>query len=269
MEVATDAQVHEPAVAVERPEAASPVVLLCDHASNRWPARYGALGLRQSDLFEHFAWDPGALAGRPSPVCVAGRAAGAWTRVSPGPGREPRPFGRRRYRRGRRRRRRARQHRPFGSRAGPACVEIYAPYHAAVDDLLTMRTTAGLRSALIAIHTYTPSLRGVDRPWHCGVIFASRFAARRAVGRRARGGGRPDRRRQPALRAVGPGLPHAIAARRRQGESVGDDEVRNDLVSTEAGQADWAMRLAPLLRRVAQTVLDAGDAAAPKDDTTA
>ena len=269
MEVATDAQVHEPAVAVERPEAASPVVLLCDHASNRWPARYGALGLRQSDLFEHFAWDPGALevGRRLSALLDAPLVHGLVSRLALDVNRDPSDvdaivevadgvvvpgnIGLSAAERGRR------------------VVEIYAPYHAAVDDLLTMRTTAGLRSALIAIHTYTPSLRGVDRPWHCGVIFArdSRLAAPLVGALEAEDG-----------LIVGVNQPYAPSDRvyhtlSRHGDDKGNPsvmiEVRNDLVSTEAGQAAWATRLAPLLRRVAQTVLDAGDAAAPKDDTTA
>ena len=40
----------------------SPVVLVCEHASSRIPEVFGNLGLRDSDLKSHAAWDPGALA---------------------------------------------------------------------------------------------------------------------------------------------------------------------------------------------------------------
>ena len=62
MDEASPARVPEPAVAIERAEAPSPIVLVCDHASNHLPARYGSLGLTADDLLKHFAWDPGALA---------------------------------------------------------------------------------------------------------------------------------------------------------------------------------------------------------------
>jgi predicted N-formylglutamate amidohydrolase len=52
----------EAAVSVERALGSSPIVLVCDHASNHLPARYEALGLTAADLLQHFAWDPGALA---------------------------------------------------------------------------------------------------------------------------------------------------------------------------------------------------------------
>lgn len=158
MDEATDAQSQEPAVAVERPEGASPIVLLCDHASNHWPTRLGALGLRQSDLFQHFAWDPGALAvsRRLSALLDAPLVYGLVSRLALDVNRDPSDVdsivevadgvvvpGNSGLSAGERARRAA---------------DIYAPYHAAVDALLTTRTLVGRPSALIAIHTYTPIL---------------------------------------------------------------------------------------------------------------
>ena len=62
MDGAASARVPEPSVAIERADAPSPILLLCDHASNYLPSRYGSLGLAADDLLKHFAWDPGALA---------------------------------------------------------------------------------------------------------------------------------------------------------------------------------------------------------------
>ncbi|QCO55840.1 N-formylglutamate amidohydrolase [Pseudorhodobacter turbinis] len=52
----------ESAVDVVNPEGKSRVVLLCEHASNRFPEVFGDLGLAADDIESHAAWDPGALA---------------------------------------------------------------------------------------------------------------------------------------------------------------------------------------------------------------
>src|ERR671912_2375965 len=46
---------------IENPSGRSPVLLICEHASNHLPARYGSLGLGPAELESHIAWDPGAL----------------------------------------------------------------------------------------------------------------------------------------------------------------------------------------------------------------
>ena len=50
------------AVLVSNARGASPFVIVCDHASNRIPAKYGDLGLTPIERLSHIAWDPGALA---------------------------------------------------------------------------------------------------------------------------------------------------------------------------------------------------------------
>ena len=45
---------------VEMREGDGPFVVACEHASNRLPRALGGLGLSQSDLERHIAWDPGA-----------------------------------------------------------------------------------------------------------------------------------------------------------------------------------------------------------------
>ena len=49
-------------VLVSNARGQSPFVILCDHASNRIPEKYGDLGLSQIERVSHIAWDPGALA---------------------------------------------------------------------------------------------------------------------------------------------------------------------------------------------------------------
>src|SRR3712207_1306128 len=61
----TEAEPHgeaaEPVARIDNPSGRSPILLICEHASNRLPARYGALGLSVAERESHIAWDPGAL----------------------------------------------------------------------------------------------------------------------------------------------------------------------------------------------------------------
>jgi predicted N-formylglutamate amidohydrolase len=265
---AASASISEPAVAIERADAPSPVLLVCDHASNRLPLRFGSLGLKADDLLKHFAWDPGALAlsRRLSALLDAPLAYGCVSRLVLDVNRHPSDVdsivatadgnvvpgnvGLSQEERERR------------------AAEVHAPYHAAIEALLAKRVEQGRPIAVVAIHTYTPSLRGVHRPWHCGVIFASdsRLGAPLVGALRAEDGlvvgvNEPY--------APSDGVYHTMA---RHGEAKGHPavmiEVRNDLVLNEAGREAWAMRLAPLLRQAVQTVLAAGDAKPPKHDMT-
>ena len=51
-----------PAVTVVTEGGASPIVLICEHASNHIPAAYAGLGLTPEHLTRHIAWDIGAAA---------------------------------------------------------------------------------------------------------------------------------------------------------------------------------------------------------------
>jgi predicted N-formylglutamate amidohydrolase len=268
MDEASSARVPEAAVAIERAEAPSPVVLVCDHASNHLPARYGLLGLAADDLAEHFAWDPGALAisRRLSALLHAPLVYGCVSRLVLDVNRQPSDVdlivetvdgvlvpGNSGLSAGERERR---------------VAEIYAPYHAAIEDLLAKRAQHRRRSALVAIHTFTPSLQGAVRPWHCGVIFASDSRLGEALVK--------GLREEDGL-VVGVNEPYAPSDRvyhtmSRHGEHYGIPaamiEVRNDLVSNDDGQRAWAMRLAPLLQSAAQMSLNAEGAEPPKHQAT-
>lgn len=66
MNISTELQVGlehvGPAVELINPEAPSPVLLICEHASNFFPNYFGTLGLSDEVQLSHIAWDPGALA---------------------------------------------------------------------------------------------------------------------------------------------------------------------------------------------------------------
>lgn len=48
--------------ALYNPGGSSPILLICEHASNFIPASFNGLGLDSEALSSHIAWDPGALA---------------------------------------------------------------------------------------------------------------------------------------------------------------------------------------------------------------
>jgi predicted N-formylglutamate amidohydrolase len=264
MDEASPARGPETAVAIERADAPASIVLVCDHASNRLPVRYRSLGMTADDLLKHFAWDPGALAvsRRLSDLLDAPLVYGRVSRLALDVNRHPSDVD------------------SIVETADGAPVpgnsslsaserdrrvaEIYAPYHAALESLLTQRARLGRRNALVAIHTFTPNFRGVARPWHCGVIFASdaRFGEALVKGLR----------REDGL-IVGVNEPYAPSDRvfhtmLRHGDARGNPavmiEIRNDLVSDDDGQTAWARRLAPLLQSAVQASFDAGGAEPPE-----
>jgi len=61
---ASDLEHNDPIgpVAVVNGQGASRVLLVCEHASHRFPARYAGLGMAEADKISHAAWDPGAQA---------------------------------------------------------------------------------------------------------------------------------------------------------------------------------------------------------------
>jgi predicted N-formylglutamate amidohydrolase len=125
---------------------------------------------------------------------------------------------------------------------------FYGPYHAALAGLLE-RAPPRL---IVSLHSFTPSLAsrpGDRRPWHCGVLYnAEERGARLAI---------------PLLEAegliVGDQQPYSgkllNATMNRHAEAHGRPyfglEIRQDLIGGDAGQAEWAERLARIANRVA------------------
>jgi len=249
-------QGHSP-VHDENPGGASPFVIVCDHASHRLPAEYGALGLPAEALTSHIAWDPGALpvSRRLSALLDAtllwpdasrlvidcNRALDAPDLIPvtgegrPVPGNQGLDAGERRRR-----------------------VEaIHAPYHAAIERCLERRAARGQPTALVAVHTFTPVFLGRGRPWQVGVLFDDdrRLADPIVAALRA----------DPAL-AVGINQPYSPAdgvyytlARHARGRPAVMIEIRNDEVADAAGQAAWASRLGAILASLGGTVEGATD----------
>lgn len=244
--------VHEPAAfTLWRPAQARPLLLACDHASARIPASLGDLGVPPGHRLTHIAWDIGAgelslqLARRlAAPAILAGYSrlvvdcnrplddAGAMPASSDGveiPGNLGLDEAARSLR----------------------ADALYWPYHRAIAAELAAAGGPGLSPVLIAIHSFTPVMHGKQRPWHVGVLWdhdprlaVPLLAALREERDLVVGDNEPYSGREPPgftidHHAGQAGLAHVAL------------EIRQDLLATPAGIAEWAGRLhrvlAPLL----------------------
>jgi predicted N-formylglutamate amidohydrolase len=237
-----------PAVRVLRPQAGSDFVLAADHAGRLIPRALGTLGLTESELTWHIAWDIGIAAVTEALselldatavpqsysrlVIDCNRAPGhptsipAISELTPIPGNEGLSEADRDARR----------------RA------IFDPYHAAISDLLDARNAGGRRALLVAMHSFTPVFKSVARSVEVGVLYHHETPLSRIMLELLRAEG--DLR-------VGANEPYAITDDSDytvpvHGEGRGLDhveiEIRQDLIADSAGQAAWARRMARLLR---------------------
>jgi predicted N-formylglutamate amidohydrolase len=225
----------------------APVLLTCDHASNAVPQSLAGLGLAPEALEQHIGWDIGAA----SVTRRLARALGAtailsgYSRLVIDCNRDPAdpssipeasdgiPV-------------------PGNRNLAPearvvrreACFE---PYHQAVAARLDALFAAGGVPALLSIHSFTPVMNGLARPWQVGILWdkdprlpVPLLAALRADPSLVVGDNEPYSAREPAgytvrHHAVARGLPHMAI------------ELRQDLVAAPEGAAFWAERLAAAL----------------------
>ncbi|AHE56992.1 hypothetical protein NX02_27025 [Sphingomonas sanxanigenens DSM 19645 = NX02] len=132
-------------------------------------------------------------------------------------------------------------------RAARTCA-IHAPYHAAIAALIAHRLASERRIVLISLHSFTPVMGGIGRPWHAGVLHDggdTRFARAMLAALRT----------EPDL-LVGDNEPYRMDATDhsvpRHAYPTGlpylELEIRQDLLVSGAGVAGWAARLARLFR---------------------
>ena len=240
----------EPApVSIRRETGSSALLLVCDHAGRRIPARLGSLGLSEPDLLRHIAWDIGiaAVSRLVSDTLDATLVEQSYSRLVIDCNRPPD----------------APSSIPTTSEATPIPGNasltaedrqarreaIFAPYHAAIEALVESRRAAGRETALIAMHSFTPVYLGIARPWHIGTLYGrdARLAAslRNALAE------------EPGL-VVGDNEPYSVSegsdctipvhGERNALIHVGI-EIRQDLISSPEGQAEWANRLSAALPR--------------------
>src|SRR5450432_3028402 len=240
-----------PAVIEYRTAGASPLLLVCDHAGRRIPRKLQNLGLSAAELARHIAWDIGiAGVGRTLAdkldaclimqpysrlVIDCNRPPGSdesialfsdATRI---PGNE--------------------------SLSAPDAVlrvrEIFEPYHGAIEKHLDARKKAKRPVTLISLHSFTPVYGGVARPWQAGVLYNRYRTLADALRVQLSVGGDLT---------VGDNEPYTVDDESDYTIPVHGEkrciphvaiEIRQDLIAEEAGQKEWAERLAELLPQAA------------------
>lgn len=127
-------------------------------------------------------------------------------------------------------------------------AEILTPYQAAIAALLTRRRSTGQPTALVALHSFTPVMDGVERPWDIGVLHDggdTRFALALLASLQRRtdivvGDNAPYRMDETdysvPLHAYAQHIPYA------------EIEVRQDILATAEGQQRMAAILGETLR---------------------
>jgi predicted N-formylglutamate amidohydrolase len=236
-----------PSVAVHNAGASSPFLLLGDHAGNRIPASLRELGLDATERKRHIAWDIGVaeLGVRLADRIDASFIHQAYSRLvidcnrRPGapdsipevsdlttiPGNEGLD----------------------AAQAELRAAAIFEPYQRTISEEIDRRAANGLETVLVALHSFTPSMGGFDRPWHVGILHDggdNRFARGMIEALRA----------DPALN-LGDNEPYSMdtidftipfhAYPRRL--LYAEIEVRQDLLQDAGGLEDWCSRLGSTL----------------------
>ena len=223
---------------VQNPGADSPFLLVCDHAGRAVPTALGDLGLPPQAFERHIAWDLGALplAQRMAERLNACLIAQPYSRLVIDCNRDPvRPDAFVTLADG--------THVPanleLDARGRQARTQaIHAPYHRAIAEELDARAARGLPTALILVHSFTPVMRGFQRPWEIGVLHQGNALSLKALA---------WLRTESGL-AVGDNQPYAMddvdytapVHAQRRGLEYLELETRQDLLADAAGQARFA-----------------------------
>jgi predicted N-formylglutamate amidohydrolase len=243
-----------PPVIEDNAEGSSPFLLTSDHYGRTIPRVLGDLGLPASELARHIAWDIGIagvadalskhlgahlIAQRYSRLVIdCNRPPGAPSsipRLSEAtviPGNEG-----------------------LAVRAAEARRrEIFDPYHRHIAEVIDRRLRDGRPTVLVSLHSFTPVYAGQARPWHISTLYHR------------------DTRLPPLLLkllrsetglVVGDNEPYAVSeetdytipvhGEKRELMNSGI-EIRQDLIADQAGQRQWADRLARVLREIEATL---------------
>ncbi len=128
--------------------------------------------------------------------------------------------------------------------------EIWQPFSTIIERTLDAREQRSVPTVLVCIHSFTPTLNGVDRPWHLGLLFNRDDALATLLA---------EHLRVEAPEAViGMNEPYVVADDEdrtipRFGEARGIPhvliEMRNDLIRNTAGQSRWGRVLTCALQR--------------------
>lgn len=228
-----------------------PLLLVCEHAGQAIPEKLKRLGISRVDLDSHIGWDIGAEAvtrgiaqalGAPAVIQRYSRLVIDCNRPSGAPDEIPETSdgvampGNRRLEPNARKARRQ---------------EIFEPFHQTVSTYFELHA----RRIVLSIHSFTPQLDGVYRPWEVGFLFRKDSETSRYLGKSLH-------EMHPDL-TIGMNEPYQIDDSSdwfvpHHGEARGVPhsliEIRNDLIRTPEDQVKWAARLTTAIKRFLKEV---------------
>ncbi|KJC55518.1 N-formylglutamate amidohydrolase [Bradyrhizobium sp. LTSP849] len=229
---------------------ASPFLLTSDHYGRILPHALGDLGVAESELTRHIAWDIGiaGVAEQLSELLNAHLVAQRYSRLvidcnrPPGAVSSipvmseatsvPRNEGISEQEREARRR------------------EIFEPYHHRIDAVIDDRVHAKRPTVLVSLHSFTPIYAGVARPWHIGALYNRDTVLPRLLLKHLHA---------ESDLVVGDNEPYAVSDLTDytipvHGEARGlintGIEIRQDLIGDQSGQQQWAERLARIFAEI-------------------
>ena len=231
-------------------EGRSPFLLTCDHYGRLIPQALGDLGLPESELVRHIAWDIG-IAGvaemlskhlgahlivqrysrlvidcnRPPDVASSIPLISETTTI---PGNEGIAREAAELRR----------------------TQIFEPYHRRIGEIIDARRERKMPTILVSLHSFTPVYAGIARPWHIGTLYQRDKLLPPLLLQLLRA--------EPDL-VVGDNEPYAVSDQtdytipvhaEARGLMNTGIEIRQDLISDQAGEKAWADRLARILGEI-------------------
>jgi predicted N-formylglutamate amidohydrolase len=239
-----------PPVHEDNAEGRSPFLLISDHYGRAIPRALGDLGLPESELARHIAWDIGiaGVAERLSKHLDAHLIAQRYSRLVIDCNRPPCVAS------------------SIPRRSEATAIpgneglardaaearrkEIFEPYHRRIHEAIDARLRDGVPTVLVSLHSFTPVYAGVVRPWHIGTLYNrdTKLAPLLLKLLRAETG-----------LVVGDNEPYAVSDATDytipvHGEARGlmntGIEIRQDLIADPAGETQWADRLARILGEI-------------------
>jgi predicted N-formylglutamate amidohydrolase len=226
----------------------TPFIIVVDHAGARIPRRLGNLGLPAAELERHIAWDIGALgvARRVAVAIDAPLVAQNYSRLVIDCNRDPQVAS-------------SIAHisetseipgnvNLSSAESTARRAEIFDPYHRRISELIDERMAAEQPTILVAQHTMTDVYKGVRRDMHAAILYNR---DRRFAGivlemlRRDAGLIIADNEPYFVSDETDYTIPHHAEARSLPYVEI---EIRQDLVTGDADQAEWAARIARTLK---------------------
>ena len=154
-----------------RPDGASPILLMCDHASRALPEEYGDLGLPKEVFDQHVAYDIGArdMTIAMSEALNATAFLANWSRLLIDPNRSPDEPG----------------YVPTQSdgieipgnqnltmaEIGERQRALHEPFHDAIASHIQSIRRRNIVPLIVGVHSFTPIMQGAGRPWQVGILW--------------------------------------------------------------------------------------------------